>query len=157
MRMTIVRRVILWIGLTVITVLVSCQPDNQCRKENIVQMQVSFKNKALSKVSLDSVTIQGVGSDSVLYDNKKSVNEVSLPLHKTKDKTQFVFSNGVKVDTLSIEHLNTDNFISLECGCFVYHTIQRAYSCGTWIDSVAIITTEITSINAEEHLQVFFN
>ena len=70
---------------------------------------------------------------------------------------KLVFSNGVKVDTLSIEHLNTDNFISLECGCFVYHTIQRAYSCGTWIDSVAIITTEITSINAEEHLQVFFN
>lgn len=157
MRMTTVRTLILWICLIGLTALVSCQPDNQCRKENIVEMQVSFRNKAMSKVSLDSVSIHGVGSDSVLYDNKKSVNHVALPLHKTKEVTQFVFSNGTKADTLTLEHVNTENFISLECGCFVYHTLQNAYSCGTWIDSVAIITTEITTINAAEHIQVFFN
>jgi len=152
-----VRLPILLVCLTILIGIVGCQPDNQCHKENIVEAQISFRNKALTKVSLDSVTIQGVGSDSVIYNNKKSLNHIALPLHKTQEVTQFVFSSGTRIDTLTLEHTNTENFISLECGCFVYHTLQNAYSCGTWIDSVAIINTEITTFNAEDHIQLFFD
>lgn len=144
-------------GLAIITFGVSCQPNDQCYKENIVEMSVTFKDKNKAAVTLDSVTIQGVGSDSVLYANQKSVRTVSLPLQKTQNSTQYVFCSGNLVDTLTIEHTNTENFISLECGCFVYHTLQNIYSTGSWIDSVAIINPEITTANAQEHIQLFFN
>ena len=145
------------LSLIMIVLCIGCQPDNQCRKENIAEAAVAFKDKDLKNISLDSVSIQGVGQDSILYNNKKSVREVSLPLHKTQNQTQFIFSSGSLIDTLTIEHINTENFISLECGCFIYHTIENAYSSGTWIDSVAIINKEITTANAKEHLQLFFD
>lgn len=135
----------------------SCQPDSQCRQESIIEAKIAFKNKVQKDVVIDSITIQGVGSDSILYDNKKSVRSVDLPLHKTTNKTQFVFSNETYLDTLTIEHINTENFISLECGCFIYHTIEQAYSTGSWIDSIAVVNTEITTNNAKEHIQLFFN
>ena len=92
---------------------------NTMLKSNKPIKVFELKDKDLKNISLDSVSIQGVGQDSILYNNKKSVREVSLPLHKTQNKTQFIFSSGSLIDTLTIEHINTENFISLECGCFI--------------------------------------
>lgn len=135
----------------------ACTPDEQCRKESIINMEITFYNDStLQKASVDSITIYGVDNDSILYNNQKSVSSVALPLQKTKNETQYVFTNGTYTDTLTIEHTNTDNFISIECGCFVYHNITNVYSQKTWIDSIAIINPDVTTTNYEdEHLQIF--
>lgn len=135
----------------------ACTPDDQCRKESIVNMEITFYNDStLKKASVDSITIYGVDNDSILYNNQKSVSSVALPLQKTKNETQYVFTNGKYTDTLTIQHTNSDNFISIECGCFVYHNITDVHSKKTWIDSIAVINPDVTTTNYEdEHLQIF--
>lgn len=135
----------------------ACTPDDQCRKESIVNMEITFYNDStLQKASVDSITIYGVNNDSILYNNQKNVATVALPLQKTKNETQYVFTNGEYTDTLTIQHTNSDNFISIECGCFVYHNITEVHSQKTWIDSIAIINPDVTTANYEdEHLQIF--
>lgn len=146
-------------SLCLILGLQACTSDDQCRKESIVNMEITFYNDStLQKASVDSITIYGADNDSILYNNQKSVSSVALPLQKTKDETRYVFTNGQYSDTLTIKHTNSDNFISIECGCFVYHNITDAFSNNTWIDSIAIINPDVTTANYEdEHLQIFMH
>lgn len=135
-----------------------CQGDEQCRKENIVQMRMVFLDIETNKTyNADSITIQGVGNDSILYNNRKSISSIELPLHKTQERTQFAISSGDLKDTITLCHTNHDTFISLECGCFVYHTLNKVWSNHTWIDSISIINPEITASSEDEHLQIFFH
>lgn len=151
--------ILLFCTLYFIIWLQACTPDEQCRKESIVNMEINFYDKStLKKTPIDSITIYGVDNDSILYNNQKNVSSVALPLQKTKNETQYVFKNGKYNDTLTIQHTNSNNFISIECGCFVYHNITGIDFTHTWIDSIAIINPDVTTTNYEdEHLQIFMH
>jgi hypothetical protein len=106
---------------------------------------------------MDSIWVKGVDNDSVLYNNKKSITSISLPLQKMKDTTQFVIRfNNVK-DTLTVVHNNTQQYLSLECGCLITHQLDSTKT-STTKHKVKKIKVKYNNVSttARENLQIYF-
>lgn len=128
----------------------ACSPDTECRTANNIGMQVVFAldsmrgDTALVSFSrFDSLTVQGVGNDSVLYDNQKAVSSIFLPLRTDTNLTSYALSAYNRRDTLYISHDNNQVFVSLACGCFVFHTLNSLNNRGGLIDSIEMLNATI--------------
>ncbi|MDR2840834.1 MAG: hypothetical protein LBV75_06165 [Paludibacter sp.] len=136
----------------------STADDKSCRETEKVQMHINFfdtvYNAASGKVSekqlyIDSLTIQGIGSDSLLYENKKNLHEIFLPLKKNENSTQFVILFNQTADTITIQHLNSNYFISLACGCEIVQNIENVTFTHNYIDSLQIINPAINLLDVK--------
>ncbi len=174
--------------LQILFLVTSCGVDSTCRKDLNVIMGVSFYKKTLSSTtntytttltSIDSLTVQGIDSlgmpvkhlsssgvivDSALYKNVSGVNKISLQLNKSKYATEskYVITYKKKSDTIVIVHNNSDQYLSLECGCIKVHSIDTVIvatksfnSTKNFIESVKITNHDVNTTNAE-HLQIYF-
>lgn len=133
--------------------LFSCKPDSECRQTVNIFCKVIFNCDSLQGDTLvvpfnniDSLSVQGVGIDSILYDNSLNVSNLMLPLRNDTTLTQYLLDIHGITDTLSIVHQNKDNFISLACGCFIYHTIDTAYISTKLCDSVEVINSSVENV-----------
>lgn len=136
--------------------LVSCNPDTVCRQDNTVALGVSvqylFTDSAGSTTTqntFDSISVQGINNDSILYANQHHLDALWLPLRPDTSVTAFSLLWHNQYDTLYIRHDNTLHFISHACGCTIFHTIDSVWHCGNAIDSIAITnaTVETTQQN----------
>ncbi len=135
----------------------ACSNDETCRKNKYVRLQVSLYKTSLNTTNntlvtaewnADSITVQGVGVDSVLYENSKKINLLSLNLNKIDQQTAYQLNiNGVK-DTLTITHTNVTEFLSLECGCLKVYSIDSAFVTNHAIDSIKVINHQVNTDNA---------
>lgn len=142
----------------------ACRPDTECRTEETVNCRVIFYCDSLMPSAdtmkvvyfdvIDSVTVQGVGNDSVLYDNEKGVTSLSLPLKKDANETRYSLKLNEYTDELVIRHQNRDYFVSLACGCFVYHTIDDAYSTANAVNRVEIINSSVENTE-QDNLRLY--
>ncbi len=131
----------------------ACTPDTECRTEETVHCGVVFQCDSTVTTSdttysvtfntIDSLTLTGVDNDSVLYDNQKSVTAIALPLRKNAEETRFNLTVNGRQDVLVVRHRNRDYFISLACGCFVYHDIDTAYTEGKLVKDTEILNTAV--------------
>lgn len=130
--------------------LCGCTVDQQCRTAFDGRMQAVFRADSLQVDSTyatyaiwDSITVQGLGRDSVLYDNRKGITTLQLPLRPDTTVTAYRLTYHGRTDTLYIIHNNDIQFISLACGEVIYHTIEGFRARGTWIDSIALIDSTV--------------
>jgi len=152
-----------------ILLLASCAIDEQCRQNKTVQLGATFyhitKNQttgAINRTSLaiDSITIAGlmydtvtnkyIKSDSVIYNKSKAKSNIYLPLHKFENASKYevVFNNVI--DTLTVLHTNINQYLSLECGCMIVHSIDTVLMTNNFkIDSIRIINHDVKTENAE--------
>lgn len=128
----------------------ACTVDKQCRTSFDVRMQAVFRADSLTADSIyatyaiwDSITVQGLGSDSVLYDNRKGITTLQLPLRPDTTVTAYRLTYHGRTDTLYITHNNDIQYISLACGEVIYHTIEGFRARGTWIDSIAMMDSTV--------------
>lgn len=148
-------------GLVVL--LASCNSDGACRQERYVAMGVNlyhcvFDNNLETLVSEpytpDSLTVYGVDNDSLLYNNSK-VHKIELPLRKSHNVSRFVFVTDGVYDTLTVVHNNTNNYLSMECGCIVFADIREVIPTNFKIDSAIIRKPEVINVS-EVHVDVYF-
>jgi hypothetical protein len=109
----------------------------------------------------DTVTIYGIGKDSVLYYKQPSITHVLLPLNSSADTTRFIIIIHNLPDTLECVYSNYPHFISKECGYTFYHHLDTAY----FYHQLDTITTEhhdiyfanktITNLNVE-NIRIFY-
>ena len=135
----------------------SCSNDETCRKNKYVRLQVSLYKASLNPTNntfvtaawnVDSITVQGVGVDSVLYKNSKKINLLSLNLNKIVRKTAYQLNINKIKDTLTIYHTNVTEFLSLECGCLKVYSIDSATVTNHSIDSIKVINHQVNTDNA---------
>jgi len=152
------RRDILFLAavLSLAASIVSCQPDEGCRQNMNVSAGVTLRGLATDSAdvetpfsSWDSITVQGVDNDSLLYDNSKLISQLQLPLHNDTGITVYRLTWHNTEDKLYFHHDNTMQFVSMACGCIIYHTIDSVWCEGTWIDSVKIINSAVESVQQE--------
>jgi len=123
---------ILFIGLF----LASCQPDTNCRTEDNIRFRSQL---VIDSIVFDTLAgqfdtvrltnplklkVKGIGSDSSLYSGSEAVSKLALPLRANTTFSEFSLSRQGRTDTIRIYHQNTNQFVSLACGCFVFHTID---------------------------------
>lgn len=150
--------------LLAIIVTTACNNDEQCRKDRYVKMQAAVyhvtynpttKTRAAAYLTVDSMTIQGIGVDSILY-NKKKMSSMTLPLNKFQTASQFQVTFNDVTDTVTILHSNYDTYLSLECGCIKTHTIDSVITTNHFLDSASITIHDVnTSTSAQEHIKLY--
>jgi hypothetical protein len=109
------------------------------------------------------VTVYGVGRDSLLYD-AKSTSTLNLPLQKLDSISSFAFittinrdSNLIEiVDTIDIYHTNTEEFISLECGCVVSNTIVGIAQTTNRIDSIVVMSPDV-NLQSTNNIKIYLS
>ena len=155
--------------------LAGCAADTECRQNTAVYMKVEILGDSLRLTAdtarlardpnaLDTVRftnftgmeIRGLGRDSVICDTNYLYGSAKLPLRPDSTHTDFVISYGGKTDTLTVLHDNDMQFISLACGCFVFHTIESTRHTRHFIDSVDIYNSAVTTAT-DTHLKVYFH
>ncbi len=139
----------------------ACKPDSDCHVQDKVSLKllftadsISVEGDSVSVAKLDSLTVYGFDNDSLILNNSKNVTSVNLPLRTDTTVTTFVLVYSDLSDTFQIIHTNREQFISLACGCFVYHDIDTIFSTSHLVDSITVFNSTI-----ENHSQdnVYFH
>ena len=138
-----------------------CRPDEICRQDLSVAAGVTLRGISVDTSGIgteftqwDSITVQGIGSDSVLYDNSKSVTTLHLPLRADSNVTAYRVTWRGMDDVLYFRHDNTRRYISMACGCIIYHVIDTVWCAGVWMDSVRLLNSTVESAS-QDNVKIF--
>ena len=96
----------------------------------------------------------GIGSDIGMQG--KGVKVMGLELRPDASLTAYLMLYHNQIDTLYIQHTPRQQFISMACGCAVYHTITAAWSSDQRVDSVSIINASVESV-AQDNLCIYLH
>jgi len=141
----------------------SCSSDGDCLKTSVVSLGVDFYKAELNPVTekfddklySDTLTIFGLGSDSLLANNE-NINTRRLPLKLFSTQTTYIFERKhLAPDTITFTYENEENFISLECGCLIYHRITDIEHTFYNIDSVVVINNFVAD-NTGKNIRIYF-
>ena len=153
--------ILFWLSALGSFVLVSCEPDKVCHQELQVAPQiilsadsVNAAGDTVSYAQWDSILVVGVGNSVGL--KGKNLKGISLELRPDTTTTQFLMLYHDQLDTLFIEHTPRMQYISAACGCAIYHTITRAWSSDSRVDSVSIINANVESI-VQDNLCIYMH
>lgn len=138
------------------SIFIACEPDTVCHQELGVAAQISFQVGTITSTGdttynnqVDSIAVIGVGSEIAM--KGKNIKMMGLELRPDTTLTAYLVLYHKQVDTLYIQHTPRQHYISLACGCAIYHTITAAWSSDTRVDSVSIINANVEGV-AEENL-----
>ena len=149
-------------AFVLIAVMASCTSD--CFMPTRSLFGVAFVDSlTLKSVTINRLSVQGEGSDSILYNNV-NVSEVYLPLHVKQGVTvyNFTIASGSEeipdiTFKLTVNHTPRAQFVSPECGCLPMHTVNSV-ECEQIdiIKSEELIKTEVTNVEKDVHLKIYF-
>ena len=124
-------------------------------------VQISFSADSVTTVGdtvyytqWDSISVVGVGSDIGLQG--KNIKTIGVELRPDTNLTMYLMLYHDQIDTLFIQHTPRQQFISMACGCAVYHTITAAWSSDPRVDSVGIINASVEAV-AQDNLCIYLH
>lgn len=128
----------------------ACTADTTCRKDMAVAMVVTLQSDSINSkghmvkyTTWDSITLVIPQTLDSLFNNQKNVTKMLLPLKPDTTISTFLMTFHNQTDTLFVEHTPRQYFVSLACGCAIYHTITAARSTDPRVDSVQIINANV--------------
>lgn len=141
--------------------------DSQCREDISVYLHVSLLGLSAPHVNdagetvrdllaaMDTVSITGLGHDSLIYADAVQLKQWALPLRQDTTVSAFRILHHGRCDTLYIQHQPTQNFYSLACGCYVTHVLDTVRSTGHIIVDAKILNAAVSTAN-DIHVQLQF-
>jgi len=133
----------------------ACTQDETCRENTEINLHATFYAfGTTNQMTVDSLTVYGLGKDSLLYNVKNSINKINLPLNKTDNTSIFVMQFNHVNDTLFVLHANSEYFVSFPCGMVITHQMDTVMTTNHVIREVKIINRDINTTN-EQHVQIF--
>ena len=145
--------------------IVACTTDTTCRQDMEVAMGVTLhadslndKGLAVKYTKWDSITVETVGSNGIgiVVDNKKGLSKLTLPMRPDTTRTAYIITFHEQTDTLFVEHTQRQYFVSLACGCAIYHTINNAWSTDWRVDSVVILNANVENA-VQDNLRIYLH
>ena len=138
----------------------ACEPDATCYQEMTTNMIVTLQADSVDAEgnthtyqTWDSLYVQGVGSATTLY-SPNSIRQLALELRPDSTETAFLMLYHGRIDTLVVTHTPRLQYVSMACGCAVYHTITNARSSDNRVDSILIINANIET-SEQENLRIY--
>lgn len=131
-----------------LVLLAACQTKG-CYEDTEVKLRCSFYwDDENAAVSIDSLSVWGVGSDSLLYSNK-NLSLLELELNPNTTITRFVVqavaNKYLFYDTLTFIHTNRQWFESMDCDCMVYSTLDTCFTSGSIFTSATLLQPQVTN------------
>ena len=145
--------------------IVACTTDTTCRQDLQVALGVTLhadslnaKGYVVKYTRWDSITVEAVVEHGTqpLVEQARNMDRLTLPLHPQAVRTAYLITFHEQTDTLFIEHTPRQYFVSLACGCAIYHTITHAWSTDTRVDSVAIINAGVENA-VQENVRIYLH
>ena len=143
--------------------LTNCASDGTCRQTAAVSLGVEFYKSDFDMVQeqyvyepyTDTLTVFGLDNDSLLADNKNT-REIYLPLKPLATQSTYIFvRKDLLPDTITFFYENENNFISLECGCLVFHRIKDIEHTFYNIDSVSV-RNDFVADDQTKNIRIYF-
>jgi hypothetical protein len=160
MKRSLTHSIVLFFFSLLMLGLASCQNNEVCEDAAANPLRIGFylpiiTNGNPTAYTVDSLTVYGVGRpDSLIYDNRKSVRSIEVPLNPTTDRTGFVFIFPENItDTLWVEYEPELNFISAECGFAMFFDIEQVSHTTKRISTFQINQYLVTN-SLEEHIKI---
>ena len=138
--------------LMVAALAASCTVDTVCHTTKKIQANVGIDSifmwneehsDLISTDQWDTVSVRGIGTDSMVYDHATKVKLIALTLRVDTNITQFEIEWKHQLDTLSIRHIRDFQYVSLACGCYVYHVIDSVWSGKHFIQETIIEDSDV--------------
>lgn len=137
-------------------ILTACQDDDVCGEHTSNPLRIGFFHLEDNQPAVvDSLTVYGTGgTGEYIYDNRRNVSRIELPLDPGNDACGFVLHFPGYSDTLYLSYEREVVFISVECGFTMYFEIGEAWSTSSFIRLVETHETLISD-SRDEHLKIF--
>jgi hypothetical protein len=143
----------------------SCLNEEVCEDVATLPVRVGFYRidtvaTTPPRITVDSLTIFGLGNDSLLYNTMNNVGQIELPLNSLSDTTTFVvrwyspIATQILTDTLVFVYRREPNLISVDCGFVTFFNLRNVLYSGTLINVVTIDNTNIRT-TLDEHVKIF--
>jgi len=134
---------------------VSCTTGS-CFEETNADLKASFYLSSSDKPTApDSLTLYGLGKDSLRYKKAPRVQPAFIPLDASAENCGFVIRiNGVN-DTISFSYSTFVHFISKECGYTYFHNLESVNTTKNIIDTIHIKLKSITTLN-EPNIYIYY-
>lgn len=146
-----------------IALLGACTSDTTCRKDMTVSAIMTLQADSLNAqghsvkyTAWDSVTVQAIDNETYILYNNKNIKKIPLFLCPDTTITAFLMTFHNQTDTLFVEHTPRQYFVSLACGCAVYHTITAAWSTDYRVDSIQIVNANVENA-VQENLCLYLH
>lgn len=136
-------------------VAVSCT-EGSCFEETESYLKATFYNNETKKaLAPDSISLNGLGQDSIIYSRTTGVKVALFPLNSSAESSKFIISiNGI-IDTIEFLYTSYPHLISKECGYTYYHHLDSISTTGHNIDDIYIANRTITNLNVE-NIRIFY-
>ncbi len=146
--------------------LTSCVNEEICEDLENVPVRLGFyyidqdQDEPLV-LNIDSIYIHGLNNDSIIYDYRRNVSRVELPLNAATKTTAFLMyfpappeiANLIK-DTIWFTYEVKPTLISMECGFASFFELIEVSHSNMMIDSISIEETSVNN-NLDEHIKIF--
>lgn len=149
-------------GMLAAATLAGCEPDTVCHKDMATCMVLTLSADSTGSdgtrytyTAWDSLRVQGIGSDTVLC-STGSLKQLGLALRPDTTSTAYLITYHGQTDTLRITHTPRTHYVSLACGCAVYHTLTAVHSTDPRTDSAVIINASVES-TAQENVRLYLH
>ena len=149
--------------LTGLITFVSCLTEEVCEDIDVM-IRIGFyednpDNEEPSPVFIDSLTVYGLGVDSLIYNNAFNVGQIELPLASHQDSCAFVFrfpgnERNLVYDTLWFHYTRSPKLISMECGFVTFFHLKDITYSTNQTSTIEIEDPDITN-DFNEHVKIF--
>lgn len=155
-------RLLGYIAFVCVLLLAACEPDTTCHQDMATTILVTLhadsadiNGNTHTYEAWDSLYVLGIGAETVLY-SPTALRQITLSLRPDTTETAFLMLYHNQTDTLFITHTPRLQYVSLACGCAVYHTITDARSSDIRVDSVSVINASVET-TAQENLRIYMH
>lgn len=144
----------------------SCLNEEVCEDVSTVPVRIGFYSDDETQelpvlLAFDSLKVQGIGNDSIIYDYRYDVSRIELPLNSNAESSAFLIYYPAPpeiahlvVDTLRLFYEVKPTLISMECGFVSFFELKEVRHSRMMIDSISIEETSIIN-NFDEHIKIF--
>ena len=163
------RRALIYILLVV--GLMSCTSEENCMQDLKFSMKAeiyrmvfdtSIEQFVPEKYSVP-ISLNGLGRDSLLYDSTFT-STLNIPLQKLDSISSFVLTTTIQVDTsyvatkdtIDFHHANSEEFISIECGCIVTNFLTGVAQTTHHIDSIIVVSPEV-DLQSKNNIKIYLS
>lgn len=109
------------------------------------------------------ISLNGLGRDSLLYDSTFT-STLNIPLQKLDSISSFVLTTTIQVDTsyvttkdtIDFHHTNSEEFISIECGCIVTNLLTSVAQTTHHIDSIIVVSPEV-DLQSKNNIKIYLS
>jgi hypothetical protein len=145
----------LFVVVCALVLSVSCTPGS-CFEETNAFLKASFYQTSTGRaVPPDSLTLHGIGKDSVIYKKTPRVQPAMIPLNASAPGCRFLIRiNGVD-DTISFFYSTFAHLISKECGYTFFHDLDSVAFTRNMIDTIQVKLKTITIFN-EPNIFIYY-